>query len=166
MPPTTAAMTPEEFAQWIPAHGYTRESLSIALRQNRTSLYKWMNGNHPITPIIKLALDFLASRKPLTDDPDRPFTGEDLERWMEENAFDDEMLAEAFGVHPLSVIRWRTNVHPIKWPMRLALLRLASDKRALAARRRLRDMQDEVRASAERKLDAARQKARDATLSR
>lgn len=166
MAPTTAAMTPEEFAQWIEDHGYTRESLATALRQNRTSLYKWMNGRHPVTPIIKLALDFLASRKPLTDEPDRVFAGENLERWMEENAFDDELLAEAFGVHPLSVIRWRTNVHPISWPMRLALMRLASDRRALAARKRLRSLQDEMRTKADRKLEEAREKARQATLAR
>lgn len=145
----SAAMTPEQFRVWITDHGYTQESLAEALGINRTSLYKWLMGRHPVTVTVKLALDHLASKRPIASDPKVPMTGAEFAQWMEDNAFDDALLAEVLDVHPLSVHRWRTGRHPISYPTRLAMERIALDQRGLAARRRIREVETQVKAEAE-----------------
>lgn len=159
----TAAMTPEAFSRWIKDHGYTQESLATTLRINRTSLYKWIRGNHPVTVRVKLALDMLGSGKHIDADPDVEMTGPELAAWMREYVFDDAMLGDVLGLHPLSVARWRTGRHPIDYPTRLALERIAQDTRGLEARRQIAEVKSAAREDADeraaQKVQAARERA-------
>lgn len=96
-------------------------------------------------------------------------TAEEFKAWMEDNIFDNEMLAEALGVHWASVIRWRSGKHPINQITRLALEHLAENKSALRERRKARDVADSAKAQLQTgevrgRIDSARERARAATV--
>ncbi len=162
-----AVMTPEAFRQWIPDHGYTQESLAAALHINRTSIHKWIKGRHPVTPTIKLAIDHLQSGNKALPDPDRDMDCDEFAQWMQANAYTDELLGDVLGVHQLSVARWRNGKHPISYPLRLALERLALDPHGLEARRNLLAVEQSAKAEAhqqaseraQRRIDAAHRRA-------
>ena len=63
-------------------------------------------------------------------------TAEEFAAYLAENAFDDDSLADALGVHRQSVVKWRLGKHAITRVHKLALERVAQDRRALGERRR------------------------------
>lgn len=162
-----AAMTREEFTDWIAAHDYTMDGLARALGINRTSLYKWTSGRHPVTPIMKLALEQLEYQKKRGVDGPDPYhetLPEEFEAWMTEHYYTDGMLAEILSVHPISVARWRSGKHPVAFPLRLAMERLnrlpasaeAARKRAIEAQRTERKTAGAI---AEQRIATARDRA-------
>lgn len=162
-----AAMTREEFTDWIAAHDYTMDGLARALGINRTSLYKWTSGRHPVTPIMKLALEQLEYQKRRHiegPDPYHETLPEEFEAWMRDHYYTDVMLAEILSVHPISVARWRSGKHPVAFPLRLAMERLDRlPASAEEARRKAIEAQQSARkvagAAAERVIATARDRA-------
>lgn len=95
-------------------------------------------------------------------------TPDEFKAWMEENAFDNEMLASALGVHEGSVIRWRNGRHPVTRLIKLALDRLGENRGARRERRRALDVGIELRSQlrtgeSRQRIDTARQRALAAT---
>lgn len=169
--PAEAAMNRYELQQWLDDHEMTPQKLAETLRINRTSLYKWLRGAHPVPRSVVLALAHIGARHSLYG-AEEPMDGEDLAAWMRDYAFDNRLLADAFGVHPMSVGRWLSDVHPITYVMRVALLHLSEDKAAFNARKHAlefapvakSDAKADARARAEKRIEAARAKAAAATL--
>lgn len=96
-------------------------------------------------------------------------TAEELKAWMDEYVFDNELLAQALGVHWASVIRWRSGKHPINTITRLALEHLAENKSALRERQKSRLVVEQAKQQMQTgdvrsRIDAARERAVAATV--
>lgn len=188
LPADAAVLTTDQFADWMDEHHFDIAGLAEALGAHYTGVRKWRLGLAPITQQTWLALQFVAldraaeRRRAANEAAGRP-TGsglsgplvtmqtlpdgrktamapEDFVAWMEQYGFTLTILADALGLHRLSIIKWRTGKHPISSITYLALRWLQRDKAALRARLGIGDSVDAARTS----IASARQRAIDRTL--
>lgn len=77
--PGRAAMTAEEFNQWLDANAYDYQMLADDLGVHRLTVVKWAQDKHPMDQVTVLALRHLErdkralkNRRRRLDDPSRP----------------------------------------------------------------------------------------------